>query len=107
MTISPDGFGTEGTSGLIAVFKLHPQMSHIQSCGNFVLQEGTLHRLAVGIVLDIFHQRMADPLYNAALGLNACQRRIDGDAAIHHSHIDSEIARPVSLSSSISTMPTI
>ena len=79
-----NGLRTKRAGRLVALLKFHLQTAHIQPGGQAVLQKAALHRLAVGIVGDVFHQRHADTLHDAALGLGAGQRRVDGLAAVHH-----------------------
>ena len=79
-----DGFCAKGLGGLKAGFKFHLQFAHIQARGQAVLHKGVFQNLPPGAVGDIFHQRVADALHNAALGLNAGQSGVDGGAAVHH-----------------------
>ena len=79
-----NGLRPERPGGLVALLKFHLQMAHVQPGGQAVLQKAALHRLAMAVVGDVFHQRHADALHDAALGLGAGQRRVDGLAAVHH-----------------------
>ena len=83
----PDGFRTEGSRRLVAVFKFYVQSSDTQSSRDFILHKGGFDRFAVFALCYVFRQRMTDSLNDTALRLDSCESGIDGDTAIHNRRI--------------------
>ena len=66
------------------MLELHVDLPHIQARGQTIGEQARLADGALRRAGDVLHERVPDALHDAALDLDARERRVDGDAAVDH-----------------------
>ena len=79
-----DGFRAERSRGLVGLLELHVDAPGVQARRQTVREQARFANASRSCARDVLEQRMPDALHDAALGLDARERRVDGDAAIDH-----------------------
>ena len=79
-----DRLRAERARGLIGMLELNADVAHIEARGQTVGEQARLADSALGRAGHVLHERVPDALHDAALDLDARERRVDGNAAVDH-----------------------
>ena len=79
-----DGFRAERAGRLVGLLEFHVDAPGVQARRQTICEQARFADSPGRRARHVLEQRVPDTLNDAALGLNARERRVDGDAAIDH-----------------------